>query len=290
MGDRPTTGATRFDHVVRAITDDDTFRVMVAVTTDTVRGAIAAQRATGRTAQNFAELVTGAVLIRETMAPQYRVQAILKGAGGRGNLIADAHPDGLTRGLVQLQGVEEILIGPGSSLQMMRSSADKLHKSVIQPPESGTVADALMLYLQTSEEIISVIAAGTSATNGAIEHAGGYVVQLLPGAARGTLMIMTERLAAMPPIGELLASTNADPHALLAELLYQMPYAELDDSRVRHGCLCSERAVLASIASLPRADIVELMKGEEVLEITCDYCTSAFKVPSVQLQGLLSPS
>ncbi len=290
MGDRPTAGDARFDRVVRAITDDDTFRVMVAVTSDTVRAAVAAQRATGRTASCFADLLTGAVLIRETMAPQYRVQAILKGAGGRGNLIADAHPDGLTRGLVQLQGAAEVAIGPGSSLQMMRSSADKLHRSVIQPPEDGGVAEALMLYLQTSEQIISVIAAGTTARGDQVEHAGGYVVQLLPGAARGTLMVMTERLAAMAPIGELLRAGGGDPRALLGELLYQMPYAELDDSRVRHGCLCNERAVLASIATLPRSEIVELMRGDEVLEITCDYCSSGFKIPSVQLQGLLSPS
>ncbi len=288
MGDGPASGA---DRVIRAITDDDTFRVMVAVTTETVRGAVAAQKATGCTAQYFAELLTGAVLIRETMAPQFRVQAILKGSGGRGNLIADAHPDGLTRGLVQLQGADEIRLGPGSSLQMMRSSPGaRVHRSLVEPPAGGSVAEALMVYLQTSEQIISVIASGTSGTEGAVTHAGGYVVQLLPGAARGPLMVMTERLSAMAPIGELLDQSRGDARVIMDELLYQIPYCELDDSRVRHGCLCSQRAVLATLATLPREDIAELMKGDEVLEITCDYCTSAFKVPSVQLQGLLSPS
>jgi redox-regulated HSP33 family molecular chaperone len=103
-------------------------------------------------------------------------------------------------------------------------------------------------------------------------------------------MIMTERLAAMPPISELLGRVAGDPRALLDELLYRMPYADLGDSGVRHGCLCSQRAVLASLATLPREEIVELMRGDDVLEITCDYCTAQFQIPSVQLQGLLTAS
>ncbi|MBM4360718.1 MAG: Hsp33 family molecular chaperone HslO, partial [Deltaproteobacteria bacterium] len=144
------------DRVVRALTDDDTFRVMVAVTSDTVRGAIAAQRASGKTARHFAELLTGAVLVRETMSPQYRVQGVMKGVGGKGTLVADAHPDGLTRGLVQLpKGLEAFEIGPGSSLLMMRGAARQVYRSVTEPPDGGGVSEALMGYLHASEQIIS---------------------------------------------------------------------------------------------------------------------------------------
>jgi len=278
------------DRVVRALTDDDTVRVMVAVTSRTVRGAIEAQRARGETARHFADLLTGAVLVRETMAPQYRVQAVLKGARGRGTLVADAHPDGLTRGLVQVSDDERLTLGAGGSLLMMRGGANRMYRSVTEPPDGGSVAEALMVYLQTSEQIISVTAVGATTRDDSIEHAGGYLVQLLPGAARGPLMVMTERLAAMPPIGELLASVGGDADALLAELLYLMPHTKLGDSDVRHGCLCDVNAVLASLGTLPREEIVELMKGDEVLELSCDYCRTEYAIPTTRLEGLLARS
>src|ERR1700678_881457 len=112
---------TPADSVVRAITEDGAFRVIAARTTETVRGAVAAQGARGVTARHFGELLTGAVLLREAMAPRQRVQAILKGAA-KGSLIADSHPDGTSRGLVNLGagGVDgpEVSLGQGAPPQV----------------------------------------------------------------------------------------------------------------------------------------------------------------------------
>ena len=55
----------------------------------------------GQLGRALGELVTAAVLYRETMAPTLRVQIALKGAGESGTLLADSHPDGWARGLVQ---------------------------------------------------------------------------------------------------------------------------------------------------------------------------------------------
>ena len=110
------------DSVLRAMTDDGAFRVITVRTTNTVRGAIAAQRGTGRTARYFGDLLTGAILFRETMAPQLRVQGIVKASKGRGSLVADSHPSGMTRGLIQLpRGATELDLGAGTVMQVMRT-------------------------------------------------------------------------------------------------------------------------------------------------------------------------
>jgi molecular chaperone Hsp33 len=278
--------------VVRAITDDDTFRVITADTTETVRGALSAQGATGETARHFADLLTGTVLIRETMSPGHRVQGLLKGSGGRGSLVADAHPDGTTRGLVQLpEGIEDFEIGDGSVLQMMRTMARGVHRSIVRPPPSTGVPEALMTYMQKSEQIATVIATATHwQPDGAITHAGGFVVQLLPGASRGPLSAMVERLEAMPPFDRTLRDLDGSPHRLLDELLREMPYAQLDDRPVAFGCKCSDEAVVASLASLNRDDLAELLREQQVIELTCDYCQSEYRVQRAQLAGLLEPS
>jgi molecular chaperone Hsp33 len=280
------------DHVLRAITDDDTFRVMAATTTHTVRKAIASQAVDGATADHFADLLTGMVLVRETMSPGHRVQGVLKGAGGTGSLVADTHPDGSTRGLVQLGKREpQFSIGRGSVLTVMRSMArGRIHRSVTAPEDGTTVSQALMTYMQESEQIVSTIAIGTCWRDGEVVQAGGYVVQLLPGASRGPLMVMTERLEHLPPIGELLADLDGSPRRLLDELLYLFPHAQLDRRPVRYACKCSREAVVASLASLGRDELANMVRESEVIEVSCDYCHTDYAVSRAHLRGLLEPS
>jgi molecular chaperone Hsp33 len=282
------------DHVVRAITDDGCFRVIAARTTDTVRGAIAAQEATGPAARALAELITGAILVREAMAPRLRVQGVLKlGAGG--SLIADSHPDGTSRGLVQLGGRTFDWKG-GALLQMMRTlPSGAIHQGVVEAPAqaqaNGRVSAALMAYMQESEQIVTTIAAASIDAEGdSPAIAGGFLVQLLPEVERGPLMVMTERLAEFMDLAAVLRGVGATPDGLIGEILYGMPFTRLEESNLSFGCQCSEERVMGSLSTLPKEDVEDLLKPGEVLEIKCDYCARTFAIPPALLQALLTPS
>src|SRR5689334_3023530 len=96
------------DLVIRALTDDGSFRVLTARTTGLCREAIRRQDVQNMTARHFGDLLTGTVLVRETMAPELRVQGIVRAKGGAYTLIGDSFPDGGTRGLVNTkQGAGE---------------------------------------------------------------------------------------------------------------------------------------------------------------------------------------
>jgi molecular chaperone Hsp33 len=280
------------DRVLRAITDDDNFRVIVATTTQLTQRSTSLQDATGETARHFTDLLSGTVLIRETMSPAHRLQSVLKAGENQKSLVADAHPDGLTRGLVQ--GPADA--GPfdtqqGAMLQVMRSMAKgEIHRSMVRPPSGCDVSQALMTYLQESEQIASVIAVGSARQGEQIVHSGGYVVQLLPDAAHGPLMVMTERLAALPSIDRLLSQLQGSATKLLDELLFQMPHAQLDDSPIHFGCKCSQEAVVATLATLGREEIADMVRKQEVIELTCDYCRTTYSVQRAQLAGLLETS
>lgn len=283
------------DTVVRALTDDGAFRVITARTTETVRGAVAAQRARGPTAKHFGELLTGAILVREAMAPNHRVQGILKSANGKGSLIADAHPDGSSRGLVNLgKGGGEIEVTRGALLQMMRTLANgMLHQGVVEipavEPRMGAISAGLMAYMQDSEQVVSTIGVSAVLEGDAVIAAGGYIVQLLPEVERGPLMVMTERLAAFEDLEEVLKG-GASPDELLGELLYGMPFTRLEESSLCFACRCSQLRVVSTLATLPRSDIEELVSAGEVLEINCDYCGKEYQVPPAQLRSLLTTS
>jgi molecular chaperone Hsp33 len=280
------------DSVLRAITDDGAFRVIVARTTDTVQHVLKAQGAQGNTGRHLGDLVTGSVLFRETMAPNLRVQGILKGAGGSGSLVADSHPSGKTRGLVQLTGgATEVSIGPGAIMQMMRTLPDgKINQGFVEVPDSGSISRALMEYMQTSEQVVSMLAMGTLLEQERVSAAGGYLVQLLPEVGRGPLMVMTERLKDFESIDAQLREPSFSPEALLDELLYGMAYTKLDSSQVGFECWCNELRVVSAIATLPKHDIEHLLSSGEVLEIACEYCKREFRIPPARLQGLLNES
>ena len=171
----------RADGVLRAVTDDSTFRVITVRTRDTVRGVVAAQRATGNTAKLLADLVTGAVLVREAMAPDLRVQVILQSESQRSRIVADAHPDGSCRGLVQMpEGHAALTVASGDLFQVART----LHNGALQQGTvsvgSGGVSEGLMQYMQLSEQTVTMCAVGCNAEGDEIASAGGYLVQLLP--------------------------------------------------------------------------------------------------------------
>ena len=279
------------DTVVRAITDDGAFRVITARTTATVRHALKVQRGTGATARDFGDLLTGTILVRETMAPQLRVQGILRdGEGGR--LLADSHPTGRTRGLIQLpQNKGEMARGPSATLQMMRSlPSGRINQGIVQLPSAGAISEALMAYMQTSEQVVSMLAVGTLLEDDDVQCAGGYIVQLLPEAGRGPLMLMTERLKDFETFDDKLSVDEFSPEWLLQELLYGIPFTRLDESSVRFECWCNELRLVEALATLKRSDIEELLRDGNVLEITCDYCGREYAIPPARLQGLLDES
>ncbi len=280
------------DRAVTAVTHDGAFRVIVARTTETVREAIRTQAVDGRNAANLADVLTGTIMVRLTMAPTYRVQGIVRGPGNRGTLLGDSHPDGTARALVQRPGgLIEVSLGAGALMQMMRTMpSGAVHTGVVEVGKEG-VSGALMSYFQSSEQITSVVSVGALFDEGDVRAAGGWLVQLLPEVSRAPLAVMTERLDFdLRDKSALLGALQLDPADVLATILTDMPYEQTQNQELRFGCHCSSVRVLASLATLPRDDIRELMDAEEQLWINCDYCGQKYEMSPKALAGLLSSS
>lgn len=281
------------DPIYRAMTDDGSFRVLTCDVTQTVRDALAAQHTARQEAVTYGELLVATVLFRETMAPQLRVQGILACADGSGQMVADSHPSGDVRGLVQRKAKDAPLsIRPGDTLRMMRSMPNgSLNQGIVQLGEQATVSEGMMAYMQTSEQIVTMVGVGVACSpSGEVERAGGYLVQLLPGAQRGPLMVMTERLNDFRDVVEWLRKPEFTPAWLVSELFYAMQYTPLGSSAVRFNCWCDELKVIGALATLPRTDLEELSRSEEVLSINCDYCDKLYEIAPQRLKGLLNAS
>jgi molecular chaperone Hsp33 len=277
------------DRVLRALTTDGGFRVIAASTTRTVQGAIAAQKAPFPAAETFADLLTSAILFRESMSPEFRVQVIMQASDQRSRLVADALPGGITRGLVTLpEGLRAMPVGPNGVLQVQRTMANgEVHTGVVSVPEDGDVSRAMMRYMHESEQIVTMVTVGCHIENGVVVSAGGLLLQLLPEVERQKLMVMTERMEDFRDIHPLLAQGKADPKTLIDETFWGMEYVQTSESELDFGCHCSPARLAASLSTLPKSEIEDMIAAGAPLEITCQFCGTEYKFHPEQLRGML---
>lgn len=271
------------------MTNDGTFRVVTLDGTKTARAVCRAQGVRGKTARHLSELVLGSALIRETMSPQLRVQGILRRSDGKGYLLGDSHPSGNARGLFSRRQADQEFDLEGSVLQMVRTLHDgRVQQGVVEVRPGADISQALMTYMQDSEQIVTMIVVGAVFDDGGdVAAAGGYVVQLLPKAEQAPLAVMTERLEDFRNIDHILTHSEFTPKLLCEELLYGMPFTELGDSELGSECWCNRASLLGALASLQRQEIQSMVEEGQMLEITCDYCRQEYQLAPSELQGLL---
>jgi molecular chaperone Hsp33 len=286
------------------MTSDGAFRVIAAITTDTAVEAARAQGLCGGDALKLAELITGAVLLRETTSPGRRVQILMRDQRG-GVLVADAMPDGSNRGIVNpgapqptrppgaagpAAGTIDTVLAEGDvTMQVsytMRGGA--LHQGLVDVPAGSDLSSALMRYMQQSEQTVSVISV-TALTDGAdgVAAAGGYVVQLLPEAERPALRAMTRHLDGLDSLDRLLAGQVTSSRDLVSRLLSGFEHDELADSPLCFGCTCSEERVLSGLARLAPDDVASLLDAEAPLEVRCDACGRRYDIDTDDLRAFV---
>jgi molecular chaperone Hsp33 len=262
------------------MTVDGALRVIAACTTTTTRAATTAQGLAADLAPRLAELITGAVLIRETTQPTRRVQILWRDRRG-GVVIADALPDGSNRGLVN-PGVKAAVDPDGDHLLQVNYTlpTGTLHQGIVAIPEGLDLGSALMRYMHDSEQAVTMIAVAATADLGLV---GGYLVQVLPEATREVVDALTAHLDALPPLGELLGS--GDPRDLAARVLDGFPHAELAASELRFGCTCSEARVLNSILTLDDAEVRAMIDGDP-LDVRCDACGASYVIDPTAIAAM----
>lgn len=289
-----TTPPSSADSVLRVMTDDGAFRVIVARTTDTVRGIVAAQQVDGFAAQQLGDVVTAAVLVRETMSPPNRVQVLLRDA--RDSLVVgDAWPEGHTRGLAMVKDrVLGVDLEDQGQLQVERQlPRGASHRGVVEARTASGIDGALAVYFQQSEQVASFVAVATLVDpddTTRVLAAGGFVVQLLPELTDPPLAAMRARLESFGDLSRWLRERGDAPQTLLDALLGTSVYTPLADSPVSFTCHCSRARALGAAAALGKDDLRGLVHKGETLRIHCDYCRTLYEIGPADFVQILRES
>ncbi|NLO48831.1 MAG: Hsp33 family molecular chaperone HslO [Clostridiales bacterium] len=285
------------DHIVRAVTADGLIRA----------DAITSRYMTERARQIHRCLPLGTAALGRTLAAASMMGAQLKnirhsitvqirGDGPLGSLCVVSDGEGNVRGYMQNPGADlplrkdgKIDVGGGVGLGQMVIIRDMgLKEPYIGMVElkSGEIAEDITEYLVKSDQIPSACALGVLVdVDQSVLAAGGYILQLLPGADDNAAERLEEAVNKLGPVTALL-NEGMSPADILLRLLNGLSPKILAEMPVEYRCYCSEERITGALKSMGKAELLELSEEQDSFEITCQFCDRQYRYSSRQLREM----
>lgn len=152
---------------------------------------------------------------------------------------------------------------------------------------SGEIAEDLTAYLTESDQVPSACGLGVLVDRDlSVKAAGGFIVQLMPGAPEETIARLEDNIFLMDQLTTILDQDGAD--ALFSQVLKGFETHILSETPVCYRCTCSRERALEAIACLDRADIEELASGEKELSVGCQFCDAEYRFRPSELREILA--
>ena len=152
---------------------------------------------------------------------------------------------------------------------------------------SGEIAEDLTYYYATSEQIPCSIALGVLMNkDNTVRQAGGFMIQLLPGASDELIDRLEERLGELSSITALL-DAGKTPEEILSGLLGDFDLEILEKKPVQFHCDCSRERVERAIVSIGKKEIREMIEEGKPIEAGCQFCNKKYSFSVEELEKLL---
>lgn len=288
------------DEIVRAITGDGLVKAVAITGRDMVERARnihttlpVATAALGRT-------MLGASMMGDMLKEQNGSLTLqIKGGGPLGTILAVADCDGNVRGYVQNPHVELMEIEPGK-LNVGAAVGETGTLTVIKDIGlkepyvgsigmfTGEIADDLAMYFVESEQIPTACALGVLVgTDQSVTSAGGYIIQLLPGATEEIITQIEAGVRKLGPVSRALEG-GMDAEALIKAVLEDFEVTILEKRPVEYRCYCSEERVTRALISMGREELTDLIEEQGEADLTCQFCDKVYHYSKEDLEQLLS--
>ena len=151
---------------------------------------------------------------------------------------------------------------------------------------SGEIAEDIAAYYLLSEQIPTVCALGVLVDRDqTVRCAGGYLLQLLPGAPEGLIDLLEYRVADVGSVTACL-DKGMDMRQVAQELLYGMDLRLMEEQPVGYECKCSRSKVASALVSLGRDELDRLIREEEKIDVTCQFCDKIYTFTRKDLETL----
>ncbi len=144
------------------------------------------------------------------------------------------------------------------------------------PLVSGEIAEDIANYYATSEQIPTVLSLGVLvAPDLTVQHAGGFLIQLLPFADEACIPVLEKNLAAMPHFTQMLAEGMTAEDIVLRCLEGLEPNL-LDEAEVEYRCDCSRERTSRVLISIGKEELQSLSEQQDDIEVCCHFCNKKY--------------
>ena len=287
------------DHIIRAITADGSVKAVAITGRDLVERARTihtllpvATAALGRTL--LAASMMGDMLKEDNGALTLQI----KGGGPLGTILAVSDCGGNVRGYVQDPHVELMekvpgkldvgaAVGTDGSLTVIKDLGLKEPYIGSIGLFSGEIADDIAMYFVESEQIPTACALGVLVgKDQSVTAAGGYIIQLLPGAPDDIIDKIESGIQNAGAISRLLAA-GMDGQVVLETVLHGFDLEILETQPVEYRCYCSRDRVTRTLISLGRTELQSIVDDGKDIHIDCQFCDKIYDYTPDQVRQIL---
>ena len=169
-------------------------------------------------------------------------------------------------------------VGKDGVLTVIRDNRLQKEPTVGQVPlVSGEIAEDITSYYAYSEQVPTVCALGVLVDKDlSISCAGGYLLQLLPGATDAEITQLEQNIAAMPSVTEMLHAGKT-PEDMMNLAMAGFNPSVLDEREVRYQCDCSRERTEQMLLSLGRKELEKLRDEDPHCEVACHFCHTKYE-------------
>lgn len=284
------------NQLIQAIAANGQLRALAITATEMVEEARLRHQTLPTATAALGRCLMAAALLGATLKNEETVTLRVIGDGPLGGIIAQSGAGGWVRGYVQEPYTDLPPKEPGKL--DVGKAVGKGHLYItkdmgLKEPYTGTsllvsgeIAEDLSYYFVQSEQTPTVAALGVLiAPNGQVSAAGGYLIQLLPGADEELIRLLETNVAAARPVSDLVEQ-GLSAELILETVLAGIDMQKLAEREVGLGCRCSKERLGGVLISLGWQELAE-MAAEGGAELKCHFCEEVYLFSKAELEQLI---
>ena len=286
------------DYIVRAVSANGEVRVFAATTKEMVEEARKAHNTSPVVTAALGRLLTAGAMMGAMMKGDDILTIQIKCEGPIEGLTVTADANGNVKGFALepqvMIGARESdhkldvggAVGKGN-LQVIKDLGLKDPYVGNVPLATGEIGDDLTYYFATSEQVPSSVGLGVLMTkDNTVEVAGGFIIQLMPGATEETISVIEKNLKEIHSVTDLLKDGKT-PEDIVNMLLYGLDLLIYNPMETRFHCDCSVSKVSKVLISTGADELQSMIDDGEDIEVKCHFCNKAYKFTPDELSALL---
>lgn len=287
------------DYIVRGMTMDGFVKVMAIRSTELVRRGAEIQGTTPNATAAFGRCLTAASMMGNLQKVENGSMTLqVRGGGPIGTITVVSDAAGNVRGCVTEPRVPLVEKYPGKldvgatvgregTITVIRDL--QMKEPYIGSTElvSGEIGDDVTAYFAQSEQTPTACALGVLVDRDqSVKVAGGYLLQLLPGAPEEVIEKLEEgiqRSGAVTPMLE----QGMTPEDILGQVCGSLGVVFLETAQVSYKCYCTRERVERALISLGRAELEDIQREGKNFPVSCQFCDSVYEFTPEDVGKLL---